>query len=240
MLIMLNKIVIISLMLFFVLGISSCKSVYPRPEFANFANSPDPVKVMMDFRKNNIQACSLYQTAIIEVKGKSIASIGFCSFDAENGNIALSLMSTTGMKFVEIAEINGKKSAILTLPDVAFKQKAIQGISEDIKRIYIQPKGIPEDFLETDRSLSFNWVNGDLRTELIFGQSPKKDIKGLLLLTKKIYLKDLLDSVVFYYDYKKINDKLMPMRIRYENDKYDYNLILKTKEVSHGKKSDKR
>jgi hypothetical protein len=232
--------ILIFMMFLFVLGITSCRTVYPRPEFANFATSPDLRKVLVDFRKNNIQACSLYQTAIIEIKGKSIASIGFCAFDAENGNIALSLMSTTGMKFIEISEFNGKKKSVFTMPDVASEEKAAERIGEDIKRIFLQPKGNPKDYITTKNSLSFNWINRDLQTELVFGKSQQQGIKGPLLLAKKIYFKGSLESLVYYYDYKRVEGKLFPMRIRYENKKFDYNLTLKTKEVSYGKKPNKR
>jgi len=235
-----NKKILILLISFFFLGITSCRSVYPRPEFANFANSPDPREVLINFRKNNIKACSLYQTAIIEIKGKSFASIGLCSFDADKGDIALSLMSTTGMKFVEISEFNGKKKSVFSMPDIAPEKKAAQRIGEDVKRIFIQPEGNPKDYLINKNSLSFNWINGDLRTELIFGKPHQKEIKKPILMAKKIYLKDSLESLVYYYDYKCFKGKIFPMRIRYENEKYDYNLTLKTKEVSYGKKPDKR
>lgn len=218
--------------------LTSCRGAYPRPEFVYFANPPAPRQVLDDFRKKNIEACSLYQTAVIEIKGKSIAAIGFCAFDADKGDIALSLMSTTGMKFIEIAEFNGKKSSVFTLPDVASEEQAALRIGEDIKRIFIQPKGDPKDYQLTSSSLSFGWLDKDLRTELIFGRSPEKDIDGLLLLGKKIYVKDSLAGEVYYYDYKNLHGKLVPMRIRYENQNFDYNLTLKTKEVSYGKKSD--
>lgn len=237
-----NRKLLILIMLLSVLGITSCRSVYPQPEFAKFAKPPVPHAVLKEFREKALTECTVFQKAVIDIKGRKMAALGLCSIDAEQKYIALSLISTTGIKLIEFAEHNGVRRSSFVFSDIATGDQAAKRIGDDIKRIYIHPNGDPLFNESTENAVILIWDKGDIRTELRFGKSSKEDIGKTLLLEKKIFIDDTLEGVVYYYDYKKINEKISPMRIHYKNKKYDYSLTLKTNEVVDGekKKSNKK
>jgi len=90
-----------------ILCISSCVAPYKRPEFSKFITKPQPFDVLKEFRKKNLTKATLYQNAVIEVKGRSMPAIGLCSYDTDREYIALSLLAPTGIKLIEFAEFNG-------------------------------------------------------------------------------------------------------------------------------------
>lgn len=217
---------------------TSCGTTYPRPVFATFAKTPAPLKVFKSIEKNRVNACTMFQNAIIEIKGKGMAAIGLCSYDINRGYIAVSLISTTGIKLIEVAEFNGKRRQVFAMSDIANGDKAANRIADDVKRIYIQPTGPPQYLKCSVNSVLFIWSKGKIRNELRLGHdSPSNPI---VLQEKKIFLDNELEGAVFYYDYKDINGKQFPMRIRYENYKYNYNLTLKNKEVVDSAQPDKK
>jgi len=228
---MVYKIFIISGLL---LSLPACRTVYQRPEFAKFAKDPSPLIVFNNFKCRYLTKATLYQNAIIDIKGRSMAAIGLCSYDTDRQYIALSLLAPTGIKLIEVAEFNGKRRRAFAIAEIASGDKAVNGIADDIKRIYFQPTVQPINYSSNDTSITFYWTFKNKKLKLKFGKSPDKELGETLLFEKHIYINNTLIGSVFYYDYKKINNKIVPMRIRYENYKYDYNLILKNNEVVEG------
>jgi len=213
---------------------SSCSTGYPRPVFANFAIAPEPLQVLKEFQKNRLEACTLVQTAILDIKGRKMVAIGLCAYDMNRDYIALSLISTTGIKLIEIAEFNGKRRAAFAISDIADGDQAANQIADDIKRIYMQPKNNPLYYNCTKNKVTFIWRNGKKQNELLFGF--QKDTGKAVLKEKKIFDNKKLQAAVFYFDHKEFNGKNIPMRIRYENYKFNYNLTLKNQEVIQGAK----
>lgn len=216
----------------------SCMSDYPRPEFEYFPQTPNPLKVLKEFRKNQIVSCTMAQNAVMEINNKSIAAIGLCAFNSEQGYIALSLISTTGIKLIEVAEFNGKRRAVFAISDISDENKAADRIADDVKRIYIHPTGNPAFYQVSDPKVTFIWLKDKVKNELSFGYDHK--LKRTVLKEKKILIEDELVGSVFYYEHKIFNGKNVAMRIRYENYKYGYNLIIKNREVIEGVQSDKK
>ena len=229
-----KKIIKMVALLLFCIVCSSCSTGYPRPVFADFAIAPKPLKVLQGFKKNRLEACTLVQNAILDIKGKKMVAIGLCAYDMNRDYIALSLISTTGIKLIEIAEFNGKRRSAFAISDIADGNQAANQIADDIKRIYMQPKTDPLYYNCTKNKVVFIWRDGKNQNELLFGF--QKNTGKAVLKEKKIFDNKKLQAAVFYFDHKEFNGKSIPMRIRYENYQFNYNLTLKNQEVIEGAK----
>lgn len=204
----------------------SCKSKLQKPEFANFANPPDYKYVILRFKNNWPKKLSMDQTAVIEMGFTEIPAIGLCSFDSDNDEISLALMTTTGMKLIEIQKLDGKINNRFSIPELAKNKNSGKQLIEDVSTIYIHPQK-KYDYCEIRKnSLVYGWTeNIKNRTELVFGI--KKGEKQLRLMEKRVYFDNNPVSYVYYSDYKMD----IPMTVSYINKKFGYSLILKTQKV---------
>ena len=182
-------------------------------------------------------SCTMAQNAVLEMKGRSIAAIGLCAFSNERGYLALSLISTTGIKLIEIAEFNGKRRSVFAISEIADDEKAADLIADDVKRIYFHPLGNPLYYQCSANKVRLIWIEGSIKNELSFGFD--QELERTVLKEKKIFIDNELAGLVYYYDHQVFNGRNVAMRIRYENYKYGYNLILKNREVIEGVQSNK-
>ncbi len=201
----------------------------PEPEFANLAIPPDYTKTLAEFRKSYPSALSMDQSAVIEIGFKKIATLGLCSYNSYNGDISLALMTTTGMKLIEIEKKSKKIKTRFLIHELSNKKNAGKQLVEDVKIIYCHPSS-DYNFCELRKnSLTYGWTDSKNRTELIFGK--KADADDIELLVKKIYFDNSPVSIVYYHEYKLINGKNVPVKISYFNKKFNYSLLLKTLKV---------
>ena len=218
--------------------VASCTTTYPRPKFIDFPKTPEPLKLLKEFRKNQIVSCTMAQNAVLDLNGKSMAAIGLCAFDNSRGYLAVSLISTTGIKLIEVAEFNGKRRSVFAISDISNEEKAADRIADDVKRIYTHPKGNPLYYQCNSNKVVFIWPTGKIKNELSLGYNPQSG--KVVLKEKKIFVDNVLEGCVFYYDYQDFKGKDIPMRIRYENYKYGYSLTLKNTEVVEGGQYNKK
>jgi len=208
----------------------SCASQIPKPEFANFATSPDLEKVLQKFRKSFPKELSMDQSAVISIGFRKTASLGLCSFNAYNKEIALALMTTTGVKLLEVSKKSGISKTRFAIPELAKKESAGKQLIHDVEVIYFQPNR-KYDYCELRKEkLIFGWTDiYKNKTELIFGHTNESN--PIELMEKKVYFDNTPVYIVYYSDYKEINGKRIPMTIGYLNKKFDYTIVLKTKKL---------
>ncbi len=211
----------------------SCKTYFPEPQFADFEKPQNSKQIFSNFLKHHPQHLSIEQSVLITIGSKKIISIGLCRFDINNDEIALALITTTGMKILELSKTNGKTTTHFAISEITNKKNASKQLIKDIENIYFSPSGQLKNITIKKNRLIYNWSQGNRRTELLFGRLSKQSKINLLI--KKIYTSGTLESVVYYSDYNLKNGKNIPMTIHYENRKFDYSLILKTKQIYYDK-----
>ena len=207
----------------------SCRTHFPEPEFDTLTSPPNKKKVFNDFIRQYPDKLSMEQSALITIGKKKIISIGVCRFDIKKDEIALLLVTTTGMKILELSRSNGTTKTHFAFPEITNKTNASEQLVKDIHNIYFQPLNYSGNAEINENRIIYKWNNKNIRTELVFGRTPQH--KKIVLLIKKIFNGEILDSVVYYSDYQLKHGKNVPMTIHYENRTYDYSLILKTKKL---------
>jgi hypothetical protein len=207
----------------------SCRTAFPEPDFAKFAERPNPITIWNQFTKECPDQLSMDQSALIGIGRKKITAIGLCSFNRDKDEISLALMTLTGMKLLEMERKNGKTETYFSISEITNKKSASEQLVMDIKSIYFQPTKRYDNCEIRKDKIIYKWAKGEKKTILIFGQSSKRE--KVVLLIKKQYINDTLESLVYYSDYKMKNGKNIPMTIHYQNRKFDYTLILKTKKI---------
>ncbi len=212
-----------------ILILSSCKTIIQEPLFVNFENPPDYTVTLREFRESWPLKLSMDQSAIIKIGPKKVATLGLCSFNAENGDISLVLMTTTGMKLIEIEKKAENSKIRFAIPELSDNQNAGKQLIEDVKIIYCHPKTSPDYCELRKNSLTYGWVASKNRTELIFGKNGKE--QKIKLLIKKVFFDNSLVSIVYYSNYKLINGGELPMTTGYKNKKFGYSLVLTTTKI---------
>ena len=206
----------------------SCRTGVPESEFANFETRPDYEKILPEFRNTWPTKLSMDQSAVISIGYRKTASLGLCSFNADDKKISLALMTTTGVKLLEVENKSGITTTRFAIPELAKKENAGKQLVNDVRIIYFHSdRKYNYCELRKDR-LIFGWADRyKNRTELIFGQTNASN--PIELMEKKVYFDNDPVSIVYYSDYKIINGKKIPMTIGYLNKKFNYSLVLKTK-----------
>ncbi len=219
--------------LFSVFLLVSCASV-SGIHYEKFEVTPDALEVFAAFDVGREHRLTLCQSAVLELKGQATSAIGLCSYDSGQGYIALSLMTSTGMKLLEFVELNRKRRFVFVMPDLASGEEASERIADDARRIYFHPAGTPSHYGVTDRYVNLVFDEGVVRTELRFGIDPGAG--ETVLREKRISVGGKLESLVFYLDYTDFDGLMYPGRIRYENFSHEYVLSLRNLEVVKGVK----
>lgn len=207
----------------------SCQTYFPEPEFAPLIKPLHTRKLFDNFKKEFPDKLSLEQSALISIGQKKITAIGVCKFDTQKDEIALLLATTTGMKILELSRTNNRTITHFALPEITNKVNAAKQLIKDIHNIYFHPVKPTDNININDNKITYTWETENGHEELVFGRVPKHN--KVVLLIKRVFNKGELNSVVYYSDYQSKNGKTIPLTIHYENRKYDYSLILKTKKL---------
>jgi hypothetical protein len=198
----------------------------PQPEFAKFANPPDPAAILAVFRRGVPKRFTERQTAILDSTRGRMASIGVCSFDKNKGRFALALMTPTGVKLLQIEKRDGEIISHFYLPGVSPSKRAGPQIAEDSWRIYAHPDSEPSDREICGNRILFTWRDGTRTETLVFGRSANSAVFDLK--TKIIALDGRDECVIHYFKYRDMPDgKRRAELITYENKRFDYYLTIK-------------
>ena len=209
--------------------LAACNTYFPEPEFAPLIEPPQTQNLFDDFKTKFPNKLSMEQSALISIGHKKITAIGICKFDTQKDEIALMLVTTTGMKILELSRSKNRTVTHFALPEITNKVHASKQLIADIHNIYFQPVKATDDININGNKITYTWKTEKGCEQLVFGRLPKQNKVALQI--KRVFYKGTLDSVVYYSDYQRKNGKTIPMTIHYENRKYDYSLILKTKKL---------
>jgi len=206
----------------------SCRSTYPRPEFAESA--PDirsSESLLRGFRGSWPSSGTLRHSALLEFRGIRVSALGMCSFDSSSGEAALAMFTTTGMKILQVGSDDGVLRWDFRLKGIEDERRAAENLIGDVKGVFIHPKGAPDYRVIRGNALVFGWREGDGGSvELVFGV-PRGAADGKARLMEKFFLVEGRSvKEVFYYDYSKAS--ALPSRIRVENGGAGYDLTLKS------------
>jgi hypothetical protein len=205
------------------------KPVYPVPSEA----FPKPLELYDAYKKSHPESLGFVQKAVLDLNGHLIPALGLCKYNQTDQFVALSLLTTTGIKVLEVEESNNRIIKSFVMPDLAKKinseKKAVAQIADDIKLIFFMPKGKPVEFLHNSNFMLLSWKNGMRKTVLKFGWNKK--LKRFVLKEKLYYIKQYPEVSVFYYEHKIYDNKIVPMKVRYENFRFGYNLTITNTDI---------
>lgn len=212
----------------FAFALLSCRSEYPRPEFAETAVFPSTSRVLSVFRNDWPDSGVLRHSAVLEFRGGRVSALGICSFDADTRDTALAMLTTTGVKILQVSSKGGDIRGDFRITGVRDKDKAARNLILDVEGTFIHPSGEPDARGRRGNSLLLSWMGkggAGTRVELVFGV-PRGRVDGETRLMEKFFYKGgTLERAVFYYDYS--GDGALPSRIRVENYSGGYYLTLK-------------
>jgi len=224
--------IVVTTLLFLMLScatISFKKPDYPLPK----AGFPKPLELVKKYRQSYAKKMTFSQKAVIELNGHKMPALGMCAFNQSEKYLALSLLTTTGIKVLEVEQKNNFIAKSFVMPDIAKKinseKTAVAQIASDIKFIFYFPEGKPEEFSQNKSSMSVYWKKTPRKICLKFGWNSK--LKRFVLKEKMLYIKNYIESVAYYYNHQVYNNKIVPMKIRYENYRFGYNLIINNTEI---------
>ena len=200
--------------------------------FANLAGVdgrvPSSAEILASFREEWPDKAVLRHSTVMEFRGVRVSGLGICSFDASSENVAMALLTTTGVKLLEVESKRGKARGEFRIEGVNDRARAASELAGDVAFAFIQPGGPPANATVQGNQLRFVWIGADGgRTELVFGRQ-NIVASPVRLLEKVSFAEDgVRRRSAFYYDYKPLPDgKSIPGRIRLENSAAGYNVTL--------------
>ena len=223
-------------LLLFIIPVS-CRTYLNEPYLADIETPPAPEKLLESFRKTWPESMTIEQSAVIRMGSREITSLGLCYFNRQTNELSLALMTTTGMKIMEVNRKNGKTETKFALAEFAKNKKAPMQLIQDVANIYFMPEGEPESYEIRKNMITYKWhspsstntPDADKSTELIFGR--EKTTSKLQLKIKKLYKGTKITAIVYYYSFREKNGKSVPISTGYENREYNYTLKLNTKRI---------
>jgi len=216
--------------IFFVFIFLGCAANENRPGYKSIALVPVKIIEKENLISNveNMFATDfdLLNSIIFSFHGHEIAAMGYTEVDRKNKSFSVAAISPIGLKLFEMSFSDGKLDTHYVIEHLLKHGDAAKAIGNDIARIYfnIVPKGESEFFInENNYELKENVENGFIK--YVYGGTQS------LLIKKGFYVKNKLQWEVNYFNYKKINDKILPFGIIFNNKLYKYKLYILTKQI---------
>ena len=189
-------------------------------------NDITPPMAQENFSNNFAQKFTLLNSIVFKYSFFKVAALGYTQVDALNEKFNVTGFNPAGLK---LFDIHGQGKNICG--NFVFKQMArggdvVKAIGQDIERIYFNCLPQTNATAKQQRyKIIFNepFENGVL--EHVFAGEQAN------LIEKSYYENKRLQWRIFYYNYRKYNEKLYPMAVMFKNYKYHYKLIVRTKEI---------
>jgi predicted exporter len=208
---------------------SGCRSEpFTWPEFSPL--SPEISKDDVLETWSSVQASEFIVEAgiVFEFKGHSMTSLCMARLNNTNRSIAVVGMNPAGAEIFEASGLNGKTisfSALPILPEMN-TPKAGDTILNDIGNIYFDPvpgaKSVADKPADNRLQITEN-ITRDSCFEYLFAGNPPR------LIGKKFYCDNNNEWQVSFFEYLEADGKLIPKNITYDNFKYGYRLIVRTR-----------
>jgi hypothetical protein len=165
---------------------------------------------------------------VFEFQGNSMTSLCMARINNSNRSVAVVGMNPAGAKIFEASGINGKTisfSALPILPEMD-TSKSGEAILKDIGNIYFDPapraNSIPDRLADKSLQVTVN-ITENSRCEYLFAGNPPR------LIRKNYYCDNNNEWQVSFFEYMEADGKLIPKNIVYDNFKYGYRLIVRTR-----------
>ena len=201
----------------------------PTPEFAPLNDEIKSTDLLKDFKKNYPNALSMNQSLIIKMGFKKLPALGMCAYNIENNHIAISLLTTTGMKLIEAEKIKEKIKVLFVMPGLMKNQNNAKNLIKDVQSIYFHPCEKPTSCEVSKYNIIYTFKESQhKKVKLFFGKT--KNDNNIKLRIKQIFDNDRVITEVYYYKYKKN----IPIEIGLKNIKFNYSLQIKTREIFGG------
>ena len=206
--------------------LAGCRGVSPSPVQDDAGASPQDA--LAAFHAGWPRALVLAQTAVVEFRGRRFTALGYCRFNADRDEVALSLQSTTGMTLLAVDHgPEGFRQVNAVLPDIDDPEAAARQLVEDVRRIYLPPTVPPGDCEVRGDRIWYRWAMPPGRVELLLasanGELQEQYARRWPYLFRR--------WTVRYADYRDTPAGRIPWWICYENRQYGYTVTLITREA---------
>jgi predicted exporter len=189
-----------------------------------------PEKQLAAFKERQSESFTALSGIVFTWGSRKISSLCLVEVGHQTRQIKLAGMNLMGVKLFEAA--GDARQAKLLYSALNLKLKRSDDFADamirDISKIYFD--NIPQEPYSVERG----------EKEIIFTVSPDKSQflkyyfggSPLVLLKKQAFNDNILCWQVTYYRYKKVGKRLIPYEIFYRNEKYDYYLEVRQKEIT--------
>ena len=208
---------------------TGCRSEpFSWPEFPQLPAETSRAEILEKWSSGQASEFIVEAGIVFEYRGQSIASLCIARVNSAGRCIDVVGMNPAGAKIFEASGINGKtaySSAMPILPEMD-TAKAGETILKDIGNIYFDlvpgAKSI-QDKPDDNRLPVSDKISENSRFEYLFAGNP------LRLICKKYYCNNNIEWQVSFFEYLEADGKIIPKNIVYDNFKYDYRLIVRTR-----------
>lgn len=217
-----NKFLVLLLLFFF----SGCAGHKFIPVELVPLNVIDPVKVLEYSSVKVPSEFVLLNSIVFSYYGRKMSALGYTKINRANESFSVAALNPVGIKLFELSYAEGKLVTHYVMDELLKHGNASGAIGEDVAKIYFNLAPI-DNFAIKQKKKTFEVKQplGSGYIKYVYGGIDS------VLIEKSFYKNDKRQWQVKYYDYKKVNGKLLSFGIILKHDIYKYKLYIKTKEV---------
>jgi len=186
----------------------------------------EPSEVKEQFALMLPEKFRIINSVVFEYKGEAFPFIGYSDVDTLEKTFTVVGLTQFGIKLLELTGNNDKTELRFAIEEFTKRGNFAEAVADDIKKIYFNrlPGAGAKASKEKYKIVFASDENGATIEHVFAGV-------GNLLVEKRCTVDNIAVWSVYYYEYRIENGKLFPAGIILENDKYDYRLILRLKEI---------
>ncbi|MFZ2658205.1 MAG: hypothetical protein WAX69_24950 [Victivallales bacterium] len=215
---------------FLLLLFTGCRSEpFTWPEFPPLSPAISKEDVLKTWSSEQPSEFIVEAGIVLEYRGRSFSSLCMARVNGAERKIDVAGMNPAGAKIFEASGIDGKTksfSILPILPEEIDTSKAGDAILADIGNIYfdLAPKGNSIlDKPDNNRlPMTVDSIDNSRFGYLFAGNPPR-------LIRKTFYCKNNIEWQVSFFEFMEADGKFIPKNIVYDNFKYGYRLIVRTR-----------
>ena len=185
-----------------------------------------PAAIREQFASTLSQKFQVINTIVFQYKRHKFSAIGYTDIDALQKIFTIACLNHAGIKLFELSGTNNSVKCKFAFEGASFPGNFDKAVANDIKRIYFDCIPDPESKIyKKKKKIVFRQPSGTGVMEYIFAGADN------LLVEKRYYKGWRKIWSVFYYEYRRKNGKLYPSGIMLKHHKYNYQLIVRLKEI---------
>ncbi len=216
----------IILLILIILSSVGCSTISLRKINYVALDGIDPQLVRQEFASVLPQKLQVINTIVFQYKWQSFSALGYTDVNRDKKIFAVSCLNPVGIKLFELSGDSNTVKPGYVLKELLKRGDLPRVVGEDIRRIYFDTVPLPEAKVEKQRyKIIFSRPHGAGLMKYVFAGSQK------LLIEKSYYEKKHCLWRVFYNEYRLDHGKFYPSVILLKNYRFDYNLIIRLKEI---------